>query len=228
MTAAKKSPAVKGITVPPHAQLLPIKSIKPFDDNPRIHPPEQVKALAAMILKVGFLNPVIVDAKNNLISGHGRILAAKSLGMDRVPIMLVTHLTEQQRYAYIIADNKLAAMATWEPGNLSMLLEKIKPEFPNLAEVGFSAEELRRLKDDLAERALPEPHEGDHEEEMESSGEPSSTEEGGDEEDLLPFSVLLKADDREEVYRVIRQAKDRDKTNNTAAALLTIIREWKP
>ena len=82
--------------------------------NSRTHSDSQVTKIASSIKEFGFLNPVIVDKDNGIIAGHGRVMAAKKLGLKEVPVLLVEHLTEAQKRAYIIADNRLALDAGWD------------------------------------------------------------------------------------------------------------------
>lgn len=221
---------VKGIQVPLGATLVPLSEIRPLKDNPRDHPEEEIKALAAFMMEVGFVVPIVVDADGNVAAGHARILAAKQLGMDKVPVVRVDYLTEGQLRAFVVADNKLPAMARWNPGRLSSYLDSIKLDYPDLRLVGFSDEELRRLRDDLDRVRLDGPgtsHGGDGDEGRSDGGAvPSEPEPERDEEELVPFSILLTPDEREEIYAAVRKVKDRGHAMQTGAALLTIIREW--
>ena len=105
----------------------------PYARNSRTHSEAQVTKIAASIKEFGFLNPVIVDGENGIVAGHGRVMAAKKLGMDEVPVIEANHLTEAQRRAYVIADNRLALDAGWDD-------ELLRVEFAELEEVGFDLE----------------------------------------------------------------------------------------
>jgi DNA modification methylase len=102
----------------------------PYARNSRTHSDEQITQIAASIKEFGFLNPVIVDGENGIIAGHGRVMAAKKLGMTELPAVEASHLTDAQRRAYIIADNKLALNAGWDD-------EMLRVEFAELTEAGF-------------------------------------------------------------------------------------------
>ncbi|MFO1091313.1 MAG: ParB/Srx family N-terminal domain-containing protein [Hyphomicrobiales bacterium] len=91
-----------------------IHSLKPRDRNPRTHTKRQIGKIAKSIEAFGFVNPVLVDADNRIIAGHGRVLAAQKLGLTEVPIVRVEHLSEEQLRAYVIADNQLASLAGWD------------------------------------------------------------------------------------------------------------------
>ena len=86
----------------------------PYARNARTHSPEQISQIAASIREFGFTNPVLTDGRNGIIAGHGRVLAAQKLGMPEVPIIDLAHLTDAQKRAYILADNKLALNAGWD------------------------------------------------------------------------------------------------------------------
>jgi ParB-like chromosome segregation protein Spo0J len=118
---SKKFPSIKTAQV---ADLIP------YARNSRTHSDEQITQIAASIKEFGFLNPVIVDGENGIIAGHGRVMAAKKLGMTELPAVEASHLTDAQRRAYIIADNKLALNAGWDD-------EMLRVEFAELTEAGF-------------------------------------------------------------------------------------------
>lgn len=108
-------------------------SLIPYARNSRTHSDEQVAKIAASIKEFGFLNPVITDGENGIIAGHGRIMAAQKLGLESVPTVEASHLSEAQRKAYIIADNRLALDAGWDD-------EMLRVEFEDLESLGFDLE----------------------------------------------------------------------------------------
>ena len=95
-------------------ELWPIDRLVPYAKNARTHSPEQVAQIAASIAEFGFNAPILVDSNAGIIAGHGRLLAARKLGLAEVPVVVLDHLSETQRRAYIIADNKLALNAGWD------------------------------------------------------------------------------------------------------------------
>ena len=115
----------------------------PYAMNSRTHSDEQVAQIAASIREFGFTNPVLVDEQNNLIAGHGRLLAARKLGMSDVPAVIVTGLDERRRRALVIADNKLALNAGWDEEILRNELADLAADFGGL--MGFSEDELAKL-----------------------------------------------------------------------------------
>jgi DNA modification methylase len=114
----------------PSIKTAQVADLIPYARNSRTHSDEQITQIAASIKEFGFLNPVIVDGDNGIIAGHGRVMAAKKLGMTELPAVEASHLTDAQRRAYIIADNKLALNAGWDD-------EMLRVEFAELTEAGF-------------------------------------------------------------------------------------------
>ena len=94
-------------------EIWPTDRLVPYAKNARTHSPEQVAQIAASIVEFGFVNPILVDSMAGIIAGHGRLLAARKLGLAEVPVVVLDHLSEIQRRAYIIADNQLALNAGW-------------------------------------------------------------------------------------------------------------------
>ena len=110
-----------------------VDDLVPYARNSRTHTPTQIDKIAASIKEFGFLNPVITDGDNGIVAGHGRVMAARKLGLETVPILQASHLTESQKRAYIIADNRLALDADWD-------LEMLQVEFDALSEAGFNTD----------------------------------------------------------------------------------------
>ena len=122
-----------------------VKDLIPYARNSRTHSDEQVDKIAASMREFGFLNPVIVDGENGIIAGHGRIMAAKKLGMDEVPTVEAAHLTEHQKRAYIIADNRLALDAGWDDEMLRVELEELGEAGFDLELTGFTLDDIEAL-----------------------------------------------------------------------------------
>jgi ParB-like chromosome segregation protein Spo0J len=114
----------------------------PYARNSRTHDDAQVAQIAGSIREFGFTNPVLIDADNGIIAGHGRVMAAGKLGMDKVPCIRLAHLTETQRRAYVIADNKLAMNAGWDEELLGLELADLREVDFDLGLMGFDAEEI--------------------------------------------------------------------------------------
>jgi DNA modification methylase len=123
----------------------PIGELIPYARNARTHSEAQVAQIAGSIREFGFTNPVLVDGEAGIIAGHGRVLAARQLGMDRVPCIELAHLSPAQRRAYIIADNKLALNADWDPELLKLEMADLAEMQFDLSLTGFSEGELAGL-----------------------------------------------------------------------------------
>lgn len=124
---------------------IEIDKLIPYTNNARTHSPEQIKQIQASIREFGFINPVLIDEKYNIMAGHGRVMAARAEGMDNVPCLFIEHLTEAQKKAYIIADNKLAENAGWDMELLRVELEGLQALDFNMDLIGFDGIELDDL-----------------------------------------------------------------------------------
>ena len=122
-----------------------VNDLIPYINNSRTHSEEQVNQIVASINEFGFTNPLLIDEKDNIIAGHGRLLASKKLKMEEVPCIVLTGLTEAQKKAYIIADNKMALNAGWDFNLLSLELENLKELDFDLELTGFSVDEIDGL-----------------------------------------------------------------------------------
>jgi DNA modification methylase len=130
-------------------EMWPIARLKPYDRNPRTHSPDQVRRIAESIAQFGFTNPLLVDSHDGIIAGHGRLAAAKRLGLAEVPVIVLDYLTDAQRRAYVIADNQLAMMAGWDEQLLAEEISMLSAEDFPLDVIGFSDGELTALLDSL-------------------------------------------------------------------------------
>jgi len=123
----------------------PIKDLIPYINNSRKHSDEQVAQIAASITEFGWTNPILVDGDSGIIAGHGRLLAARKLKMDKVPVIELAHLSDAQKKALIIADNKLALNADWDFELLTLELKNLADDDFDLSVLGFNADELAKL-----------------------------------------------------------------------------------
>lgn len=149
--------------MPTGIPLWELSKLKPYEKNARTHSQEQVEQIAASIVEFGFTNPILVDEKDGIIAGHGRLMAANHLGLAKVPVIVLSHMTEAQKRAYIIADNQLALKAGWDEGLLRKELEALEQSGFDLSLVGFSEEELSEIMPEASrveeagdEEAIPE------------------------------------------------------------------------
>ena|ERR1019366_4177954 len=145
------SPAQLNIDI--QIERMPIERLIPRVNNPRTHSAEQVAQIAASIREWGWTNPVLVDGEYSILAGHARVLAARKLGMTEVPVIVLRHLSDEQRRALVIADNALALNAGWDEDLLRVELAILHEEDYNLDLVGFDDVELQRLLE--AQEAAP-------------------------------------------------------------------------
>jgi DNA modification methylase len=131
----------------------PIEDLVPYAANARTHSEDQVSQIAASIKEFGFNNPVLIDIDNGIIAGHGRVMAAMKLGLDLVPTVTLDHLSDAERRAYILADNRLALNAGWDEEILAAELKRLDDEI-DLSLLGFDDDELARLLDLQSDEGL--------------------------------------------------------------------------
>jgi DNA modification methylase len=145
--------------------MWPLERLRPYERNARTHSPEQVAQIVASITEFGFTNPILVDGADGILAGHGRLAAAKDMGLAKVPVIVIDHLSAAQRRAYILADNQLALNAGWDMDALRLELGDLQLEDFDLSLIGFSDEQLAELMpeveqlppEDADADAVPEP-----------------------------------------------------------------------
>jgi len=125
-----------------------IGDLSPYENNARTHTDTQIKQIAASITEFGWTNPLLIDSKNGIIAGHGRALAAASLGMGELPCIVIDGLSEAQKRALILADNKLADLAGWDDDLLKLELGALGDLDFDLSLIGFDAGDLSSLFDE--------------------------------------------------------------------------------
>jgi len=124
---------------------IPVSDLIPYARNARTHSEQQVAQIAGSIQEFGFCNPVLIDATNGIIAGHGRVLAAGRLKLETVPCIRLTHLSDAQRRAYILADNRIALNSGWDTEMLANELSDLHADDIDLGLMGFDADELAKL-----------------------------------------------------------------------------------
>lgn len=127
-------------------EVIETQKLIPYALNSRTHSDKQVAQIASSIKEFGFTNPVLIDKDNGIIAGHGRVMAAEKLGLTEVPCIRLEHLTEAQRKAYIIADNKLALGSGWNEEMLKVEIQALREMDFNLDLTGFDAGEIANLE----------------------------------------------------------------------------------
>lgn len=131
--------------LPETIEQVSIDALIPYARNSRTHSDQQVEQIAASIREFGFTNPVLIDEAGTIIAGHGRVLAARQIALDRVPCIRLAHLTETQRRAYVIADNKLALNAGWNDALLAQELRALAADDFDVSLSGFAEDEIGQL-----------------------------------------------------------------------------------
>lgn len=128
-----------------HVEHIGIDELIPFAKNSRTHNDAQVAQIAASIREFGFTNPILIDDKNGIIAGHGRVLAARKLKLDEVPCIRLGHLSEAQKRAYVIADNKIALNSGWDEQMLKLEINDLQALDFDIETLGFTQSELAAI-----------------------------------------------------------------------------------
>ena len=126
-------------------EMVKVADLIPYVNNARVHSDEQVTQIASSIKEFGFNVPILIDPDKGVIAGHGRLMAAKKLGIEKVPTIKLGHLTDAQKKAYILADNKIALNSKWDDDLLKLELESLSDDVLGLT--GFSEQEINLLFD---------------------------------------------------------------------------------
>jgi DNA modification methylase len=132
-------------------KIIPTNDLIPYARNSRTHSEDQVTKIASSIKEFGFLNPIIIDGENGIVAGHGRVMAAKKLGLTELPCIEASHLTEAQKRAYVIADNRLALDAGWDNDLLKIELQDLNSEGFDLSLTGFDLSEISAFLEEPTE-----------------------------------------------------------------------------
>lgn len=141
------------VQFPDGTKAVPLSDLVPYARNARTHDEAQVRQIAGSIVRFGFNNPVLVDPEMNIIAGHGRVLAAESLGLPEVPVLVLGHLSDTERKAYILADNQIALNAGWDMETLSHELASIRMAGGDLDTLGFDDQHVEDLLSGLDDPA---------------------------------------------------------------------------
>ena len=146
------------MAIPPLSiEFWPLDRLIPYARNARTHSAQQVAQIASSIAEFGFINPVLIDPEGSIIAGHGRVLAAHKLGYTQVPVVVLSHLNENQKRAFMLADNRLALNAAWDEQMLQRELQALAQAGCNFESLGFEQQELDRLLGELSEQAMADP-----------------------------------------------------------------------
>jgi hypothetical protein len=143
------------VKFPPGLELVPVVDLKEYEWNPKLHPAEQVDGIAASILEFGFCNPILLQPGNLIVAGHGRLLAARLLGLEAVPVIRLEHLTPLQAKAYLLADNKLAESG-WDVALVKKIVQELEAAQYDIKNTGFNEQELSQLLESIELETHPE------------------------------------------------------------------------
>jgi ParB-like chromosome segregation protein Spo0J len=132
----------------PAIEMWPLRRLKPYRNNARTHSAEQIRQIAASIKRFGFTNPVLVDGTGAILAGHGRVNASKALGLTVVPVIRIAHLSEAEKRAYILADNRIAENAGWDRQTLAIEIEELLEILPPRVSTSRSPASPRRRSTD--------------------------------------------------------------------------------
>jgi DNA modification methylase len=138
----------------PEIEMLPLSALRPYPGNARRHSKKQVRQIADSIIRFGFTNPVLVSDEGEIVAGHGRVMAAKELGLRTVPTVRLSHLTPEERRAYVLADNKLALNAGWDTEILAIELQALIDIDFDVTLTGFSLAEVDLTLDQAREASM--------------------------------------------------------------------------
>lgn len=158
---ADKTPKLRSKTDKRTIEYVSTSSLTPYARNSRTHSPQQVKQIAASIKEFGFTNPILIDEANGIIAGHGRVMAAEHLQLGEVPCIRLEYLTQTQKRAYVIADNKLALNAGWDEELLKLELDELHGMEYDVSLLGFDEAEVGAF--DVESIEMPELASGDKE-----------------------------------------------------------------
>ena len=196
---------------------IKLDQLQSYEANTRTHSAEQVAQLAASITEFGFTNPLLIDGERQIIAGHGRLAAATKLGMEDVPCIVLDHLTEAQRKAYVIADNKLALNAGWDEDLLKLELGALDSLGFDLSITGFSEDELSGLL--INEDAFGEGFELDD----------------GDKSPFQQITFTLADEQAEAIKSILKEVKKTDSystvetygnENSNGNLLYSLVKQW--
>jgi len=206
----------------PKIELIAVDKLIPYINNARVHNDDQVLQIAASIKEFGFNNPVLVDKDNGIIAGHGRVMAAKKLEQEQVPCIRIEHLTDAQRKAYILADNKIALNAKWDTELLKMELDHLVELGMDVQLTGFSELDLQKIDDDRSQRELREMSE-------DGAGSPDDPDDDSENpmgSEFVPISVMVEHDHRQVIFDAMRVAKSKHSLDTSGQALWVICKEF--
>lgn len=196
-----------------------IEKLIPYANNAREHSDQQIAQIAGSIREYGFNNPILIDEDNTVIAGHGRLYAAMKLELKDVPCVRLSHLTETEKKAYILADNKIALNSTWDLSMLDLELKNLQEQDVDLTLLGFTDADLARLADDKDQERLDAMvADAGIDDDVDTSDRPD--------QEMFPLSVMLEHDQRDTIFKALRKAKEEHTLENSGQALWVICKDY--
>ena len=198
-----------------------VQELIPYERNPKIHSEQQIQQIADSIREWGWTVPVVIDESGNVLAGHGRLFAAESIGIEEVPCVVASNWSEEQKKAYIIADNKVQENSSWD---FSLLSEEIN----NLSENGFDLEKLGLSEADinLLQNLSPdEEFKFDYDDVVPDVSDVSSSEPGKTTDGYVEFAVVLSEADKKQLMSQINKVKADYQIESNADALMMIVNQ---
>lgn len=188
-------------------QEVSLEKLRPYERNAKKHGPGQVEKLKASILEFGFLTPCLIDSEYNLIAGHGRVMAAKELGIETVPCVFIEGLTDEQRRAYILADNRLGELGVWDMNLAGLELGELSAQGFNIDLLGFDSIDIDEEYGTVFE--LPD----------------------GDKPEIVTMTFTLHEEQKGLIEYAMSEVKDDiqetfGNTNKNGNALYEVVRQW--
>ena len=206
-------PQQKGVWMAQHIEPWPIKDLQPYEHNARTHTADQVEKVAASIREFGFTNPILIDKSNGVVAGHARLQAAKQLGLDEVPVVVLDHLTKTQRRAYVLADNQLATLSGWDDKLLGQELAALSIDSFDLPVIGFDDLDVANLLAGFAD-------DGENDEEPEEASVYDSGR-GSSGNPIIQYNIIFDDESQQQTwFDFLRKLKTRYSDQGTIAERL--------
>jgi ParB-like chromosome segregation protein Spo0J len=213
-------------------------ALVPYAGNARTHPEHQVQQICANILRFGFYNPVLVDERGTIIAGHGRVMAAKRLNMDTVPVIVLTGLTDNERRALVLADNRIALNASWDFERVREELSALASEEFDLELTGFSDNEINALLESSAD-ILPADIESHYVPKVETTRtetvreipyeepEPQAHTPKVSDDQYSRFDMVMLHTNKAELVEVLSKRRDEMMYEKLEDAMMDLVKHWK-
>lgn len=197
-----------------------------YDNNAKIHNSEQVQAIARSITEFGFTNPILIDEVGEVIAGHGRLMAARLAGIDKVPCIVLEGMSEDQKKIYRIADNKIHEMGGWDLDKLSLEIRSLNLDAIDLQEIGFDMKELDSLLNNTSgdiDSSCDGEYENDNSDDVDGDSDTSA---GRNEKSYSFTFVVDNENDKQTISNAISKVMIENYFDTTSEALLEIIRVY--